>query len=77
MADIALILAEQCLRNRDSDALTTVNANTRERKGAPRSQFTEGISRGLLIQITSSMSDQLQIVAIPLRTALLEGGISP
>jgi hypothetical protein len=76
MADVALILAEQYLRNRDSDATSTVEVNAIEGKGPPRSQFTEGLSEGrLLMQITCSMSDQLQ-VAFPLSILLLEGCFS-
>ena len=76
---MALILAEEYLRNRDSaDSATSsvnVNVNPIEEKGHPRSQVSEGFR----MQITrlKIRSDGVEGVAVPLNTALLEGRFSP
>ena len=74
---MALILAEEYLRNRDSADTTasTVNVNPIEEKGHPRSQVSEGFRT----QITrlKIRSDGVEGVAVPLNTALLEGRFSP
>lgn len=74
MADIALIMAEDYLSNGDSDTTSRVNVNTREGKGHPRSQLTEGIL--MQIRQLKIRSDAVQGVAVPLSTAFLEGFFS-
>nr|ADE75950.1 unknown [Picea sitchensis] len=75
MGDIALIMAEYYLSNRDSDTTSRENVNTREGKGHPRSQLTEGIL--MQIRRLKIRSDAVEGVAVPLSGAFLEGCFSP
>jgi len=82
---MALILAQEYLNNRDSDAgirlnvnadtTSRENVNARKGKGPPRSQLTEGT----LVQIRGFKirSDGVQGLAVPLSRALQEGCFSP
>jgi len=75
MADIALIMAEDYLSNNGSGTRSRLNVNTKEGKGHPRSQVTEGILTQIR-RLKARSDAHVQGVATPLSTALLQGFFS-